>query len=174
MNKIIQILFLSLLLANCSSDDNTTTVEGQTFELISYIIETPVDFNEDSIFSNNFVEEGVKDCLVTRLVFSESEVNNLFTKSIPVFVTTDDNNNIIQGHACDITDFSSIPMYFQDGNLITITLGGQLQALGELSENILTFNFSNQDVFSIDEILNQNGTIENYEGGAKLIYRRSQ
>ena len=171
--KRFYIYIVLCFMFGCSSDDEITSLNEQSFELISYRIETPIDLNNDGVFSDDLIEENSGECLLRRLVFGEEAVSNPFSEAISLFVDII-NGNPTQTFVCELLLFGFPSLYILEDNTITIIINDEVQAIGQLSNNTVTFEFSGQKVFSNSIILSQDGSIENYNGNVIATYRLIQ
>ena len=176
MNKLIIAFCICAVLFSCNSDDdNASAIEGSRFELINFVIESDIDLNGDGIFSNDLVTED-GSCLVESLTFNENRVNSPLELTLSPRVILNGNNVPVQSSVCAINDFFALPEYEQSGNRILISFNGNLHVSGELSDDDNTLTFMYSDLFERfdNAILREDGSIENYEGGAVAVYRRVQ
>jgi hypothetical protein len=198
MKKLIFTTLILGLLASCNIDDvesdlipvadNSATTEtdcvpdnppsvlGRLYLRSSYIIDTPVDVDGDGIFSTDLMEEQL--CFDLSLNFDESfRVSNPTFDAVSLYVDDDGNGNLSQRMNCSHAD-GTANTYIQVGNTIKFFYGNDLQFTGTLSANEtkLTFTFPNELLFGFNffeasnRILNQDGTITEYEGDAVVTY----
>jgi len=182
-----QILLATTLLVaflSCDSDDDATAsiveieVFGDTFLRTSYVIENPIDTNNDGIFSYDLMEED--NCGGHSLVFVSPESISDPTFFLTGFkINTDNNGNNTQDVACVIVDGLGLK-YKINGNAIDFFFNEELQFTGEFSNNgnTITFSWPNEILYilrledSYNDILTEDGTIIDYEGGAIVTYER--
>lgn len=186
MKNLIIILFLAVIQYGCTSNNNSInipSIDGATFVQTSYVLETAFDINGDGLFSNDIYEEITCGTDAMRFNFGET-VWNPTHSIVSLRVTDDGNGNLSQTAFCGHLD-GSLPTYSQVENQITIEYTGSASFAGVVVTGILsddgdtlTFNFSNDLLWAFNfnipenQILNQNGSITEYESGAIVTYTR--
>lgn len=187
--KIVCILGLFLSMVSCSSSDDTSapaTIGGLTYEVESVFIDVPIDVNNDGIWSNNLMEE-VPECFTRTIRFLGSgKADNPAVNNVISFAVNFDfsGNPTSQSAACrPITNFP-LTNFTQAGNAISLFNDGSPvfivgTASADLSRVEFDFTFQNFAAQSFNgttvprnEILNQNGTVTEYTGNIRLVYRR--
>ena len=147
-------------------------VMGSVWTRTSFVIETPIDGNNDGIFSTEL--EGEYNCSSVLNFRTDFKVSNPIYENSMFDVINDGNGNLSQLITCGIID-GLFPVYTQDGNTVNLCFDGEFLFSGTLSNNnqTLTFNFTNSDYFfGTNEILLADGTVETYQGGAVITYTR--
>lgn len=175
MKKSVIVVLLSIFsLYGCNSDDNeiiSLSLNGETYELSSYNIETPVDLNNDGVFSLNLLEEGVGECLVRELNFDDSQLNHPFSETL-FFDINDTNGEIRQGFGCEFLLFGFETTYTLEDDILTIFTGNTIQANGIITDDKITLSLLPEFVFTISQILKEDGNVENYRRTVTAIYQR--
>lgn len=177
MKKITLLFSLLLLLSNCSNNSMIVPlVDGATFARTNYILEVPVDINGDGVYSIDVLSEF--DCGAARLTFEPGEnVPNPTFDGFGLRVNDDGNGNLTQSISCGIAD-GILPTYQQIDDEVHLLYGDEIELIGELSANgqRLVFKVPREKLlgffFSGDDILNPNGTVTDYSGGAIITYTR--
>lgn len=182
MKKIILTLFLSSFIYSCTSNDNlsnTISLEGAIFTRSSYVLETPVDGNNDGVFSNDLMEENF--CFDLNLRFNAQTTSSIPTNDVFLLNVVDDGNgNLIQQMNCAHGDGPGMDYTIED-NVVSFSRNDEFMYSGVISAdgNTITINFDSEDLFAFtlwfnpeNEILNPDGTITNYVGSAVVTYTR--
>ena len=183
MKKIIYTLIFSTMLFSCNSNDSILripTIDGSVFVQSSYIIETPIDINGDGLFSNDIYQEMV--CGTDALSFNTGETLwNPVHSVVSLRIIDDGNGNLSQTAFCNHYD-GLLPNFIQRDKFVDFFYNDEIIFTGILSDdgNTLTFNFPNEllyefissNNYNANDILNQNGSITQYEGGAIVTYTR--
>ncbi len=159
---------------NCTPDTaNPPSILGSTYLRTSFIIETAVDANGDGEYSFDLKDEGL--CGADPMRFeSDFQVWNPESSFVSLNVT-----NGIQTITCSHAD-GTFPIYIQTGTNIDFCFGGEIRFSGTLSdnENTLTIQLPYEQLYGFflagggNDILLPDGTIEQYEGSATIIYTR--
>ena len=202
MKKFTLFFIISLLIFNCS--DNETNVDdefvllGSIYRRTSFIIEIPIDVNLDGVSSNDVLEESITcisaaNPLQFGLFRNDNQVRNPTFNSIRLSVNQEGGfgGELMQRDPCFnssvITGVDSILTYELTDNIINFysRFTNELLFIGVLSEdrNTITIDIPNElilginpdsNIFTVNEILREDGTVEEYTGGATLIYTRIQ
>ncbi|WP_298517363.1 hypothetical protein [uncultured Kordia sp.] len=163
--------------ADCVAD-NPPSILGRTYLRSGFEIDTPVDANGDGIYSTDLMEEQL--CFDLSLSFgTDLRVSNPTFDAVSLYVDNDGNGNLSQRMNCSHAD--GLPnRYMQIGDTIKffISTSEEPQFTGTLSadETTITFEFTNDLLFGFNflaggnEILLQDGTVLEYEGGATVTY----
>ena len=170
MKNVILIIISIFTLVGCSSDDEDFLLEGETFVLTSYKIESPVDLNGDGVFSTELLNEN--NCVSGQsLRFQDGKVDPVLDILLTLDVGNDNNNNLIQIASCLIIDYVAKPQYDRNGNTVTIAFEGSdvVHAIGQIIGNTIQFSV---EAFSSNQILNSDGSITDYSGLFELTYER--
>ena len=156
--------------------DNPPSILGRTYVRSGFEIDTPVDVNGDGIYSTDLMEEQL--CSDLPLNFdTDFRVSNPTFDVVSLYVDND-NGSLSQRMVCSHAD-GTANTYMQVGETIKFFYNtNELQFTGTLSEDetIITFEFPNELLFGFNflgggnEILLQNGTTLEYEGGAIVTY----
>lgn len=157
--------------------DNPPSILGKTYFRSGFEIDTAVDVNGDGIFSNDLMQEQL--CSDLSLGFGEDlRVSNPTHDAVSLYVDDDGNGNLSQRMVCSHAD-GTANTYMQVGETIKFFYNGnELQFTGTLSqdETTITFEFPNDLLFGFNffddgnEILLQDGSVLEYEGGAVVTY----
>ena len=182
MKKLIYTLFLATLLSSCNSNDNEMNVaslEGSLFTRSSYVIETPVDANGDGIFSTDLMEENF--CFELNLGFNEETTTSIPTNDMFLLDIIDDGNgNMTQSLRCAHGDGPGMQYTIIEGNIVNFYYSDNINFTGILSDdgNTITINLENRFLYGFNfftasnKILNQDGSITEYNGDAIVVYTR--
>lgn len=182
MKNLILTLFLATTLTSCTSNDNTLnipTIEGSTFTRSSYIIETPVDANGDGVFSTDLMEENF--CFELNLGFNEETTTSIPTNDMFLLDVTDDGNgNMTQSLRCGHGDGPGMQYSMIEENIVYFYYSDNLNFTGILSDdgNTITIDLENRFLYGFNfftasnKILNQDGSITEYNGDAIVTYTR--
>ncbi len=156
--------------------DNPPSILGNLYLRSSFVIDIPADVNGDGIFSTDLMEEQL--CFDLSLNFGQDfRVSNPTFDAVSLYVDDDGNGNLSQRMVCSHAD-GTPNTYMQIGNTIKFFYGNDLEFTGTLSNNetTITFTFPNELLFGFNffeasnRILNQDGTITPYQGGAVVTY----
>jgi len=177
MKKLLLVLLVQFLIfCSCSSNDTDSSiplVDGATFSRTSFVIQTPMDGNNDGVFNLDVLLE--QNCSSDNMTFTPGEkVTNPAFGPILLNAQDDGNGNLSQSMHCLIAD-GILPTYEQDDYEIKFYYGQELSITGILSDdgNTITFNLkSDQIIFGTRQIVNPNGTSTQYNGDVTLIYTR--
>ncbi|MDO1501011.1 hypothetical protein Q2T40_12795 [Winogradskyella maritima] len=160
------IFCLSLVLISCSSEDDSfnSMLEGRSYMMTAFTIETPVDVNNDGIYSFNLIEEDTFGCQnMNRLSFMNG------TSSAPIeygpILRITENNT--QDMGCYVIDYFAALEYTVDVDMMTVNVAG---FIGEISGNMIIFRPNNSQLDSLGEILLQDGSVETYDGNYVLEF----
>ena len=159
---------------NCTTDaSNPPSILGSTYFRTSYILETAVDGNGDGVFSFDLKDEGL--CSADAMTFSTNfRVWNPESSFVSLQVAND-----AQAIYCSHAD-GTLPIYIKTGTNVDFCFGGEIRFSGTLSdnENTLTIQLPYDQLYGFflagggNDILLPDGTIEQYQGGATLVYER--
>ncbi|MGH1387955.1 hypothetical protein [Kordia sp.] len=162
--------------ADCVAD-NPPSILGRTYLRSGFEIDTPVDANGDGIYSTDLMEEQL--CFDLSLSFgTDFRVPNPTFDAVSLYVDDDGNGNLSQRMNCSHAD-GTANTYMQVGETIKFFYNeNELQFTGTLSEDetTITFEFPNDLLFGFNffddgnEILLQDGSVLEYEGGAVVTY----
>lgn len=178
MKKLLLLPFLLFALLGCDSDDEAEfSIDGKVFRLTNLLMESSVDFNNDGIYSFDLLNES--DCFGmngsgTALFFNEQNVGDPLSRAFfRLKVEYDDEGIAYQDVFCGHAD--ALPKsYFQNGSLVEIGNSSAIWYNGTLSQNnsilTLTTAIDYPIVFEGQEILREDGTVEEYTGIITLIY----
>lgn len=178
MKKTILIAFLPILLIGCESNGISSfpSIDGGVFIRTSYILETPIDANGDGVFSTDIILE--QDCGADAMIFTPGEtVANPLFNDMGFTVTTDSNGVKTQNISCLIAD-GIYPTYQQIDNEVYLLYGEVLEIVGEISSDgsQITFHVPREKLIGMNiggnALLQSDGSIVQYEGGALLVYDR--
>ncbi|MEM0517765.1 MULTISPECIES: lipocalin family protein [Aequorivita] len=158
MKKLFGLLFLALAFTACSSDDdsssNEASIEG-TWKMTAFNTENAYDLNNDGTASTSVMDE--TNCYQNEtIVFNADGTGTAFNTSYAdieltlVAGTTDEYEYTV---TCVSEDDSTPFLYTQNGNTITLTMGGFNQDV-TLSGNTLTYVFEEGFYVEVDN----NGT----------------
>jgi len=157
--------------------DNPPSILGRTYFRSGFVIDAPVDVNGDGVYSTNLMEEQL--CSDLSLSFSDNfRVSNPTLDFVSLYVDNDGNGNLSQRMQCWHAD-GTANTYMQVGDTIKFFYNeNELQFTGTLSEDetTITFEFPNELLFGFNfntggnEILLQDGSVLEYEGGAVVTY----
>ncbi|KAB8155327.1 hypothetical protein EZY14_005420 [Kordia sp. TARA_039_SRF] len=194
MKKCVLSLFVLITFLACSVDDvasdltqqaannqtepecvidvtTTPDIMGTTWQRTSFVIESPIDGNNDGVYSTELEDE--YNCQADPLVFgTDFRTKNPTLNNVMFQVMDDGNGNLSQLINCLIGD-GLLVNYTQDGNTINYCFNGNFLFSGTLSDDnqSLTFNFPFEGFFFPDNpILQPDGSTENYQGGAVITY----
>lgn len=177
MKRLLPILFFSLiLLLGCTSNDTESSiplVDGSTFSRTSFVIQTPIDGNNDGFFNLDVLLE--RNCSSDNMSFNSGETVVIPTFS-PILLNAQDDGsgNLSQSLHCLIAD-GFYPTYEQDGYDIKYYYDQELAMTGILSDdgNTITFNLkSDQIIFGTRQIVDPNGVSAQYNGDVTITYTR--
>lgn len=158
---------------NITIADNDITVElqGLEYELINYIVEEPMDLNNDGIFSTDLLQEGII-CVMDTIEFGEENMVDsptLRTTGLEVIGNT-------QIQHCLDGDGAQFNYVLDDG-IIDLSFLGQYYYSGVLSDDIRIIEFDipfeyivGMNVFGRNEYISENNGIQFYTGGVIAIY----
>lgn len=151
---------------------NPPTVTGTSWLRTSVTIETPIDGNGDSVFSNELLTETT--CSAGFLFRDDFLASNPTFDNFFLTVLDDGNGNLSQQISCGIGD-GLLPTYTQETNTVRFCYSGILEFTATLSNNeqTMTFVLPAQSIFfSSNEILKEDGTVESYQGNVTIVYTR--
>lgn len=169
MKKLALVILVLILMFNCNSNDDESQLDGKTYVMTSFIIDEVVDLNGDGFFSNELLEEDDTQCLSSKLLnFNASQVNPVWDYILILNVETI-NGNLTQVSGCGINDYFRYPDYTIQNNKVTISFDNDIHAVGQLDGDNIIFSFDNTQG-TIQEILNEDNTVTNYQGGVTMIY----
>lgn len=170
MRKLILVAILHLLLVGCNPSENedNLNLEGRTYVITNWIIDRPVDLNEDGIFSTDLVQE--KNCFWNLEFTMGDRIPNPLSGSVFGRVVFDENDNPIQTTQCGHGDGAGLVYEIKD-NEIDFEWNNAIIFSGILSENDtkITLLVPNDQLFR-DEFLYEDGTIGYYEGEVIAVY----
>ena len=177
MKKLLYLSSILFLFANCSDNTmNSILVDGATFVRTNYVLEVPVDVNGDGVFSNDVLTE--LDCGADYMIFQPGEtVSNPTFHGFGLQVDDDGNGNLSQSMSCGIGD-GLLPSYRQVDFEVFLMYGDEIELTGELSNDgtKIEFRVPRSKLIGLSlsggDILNQNGTVTNYDGDAIITYTR--
>ena len=181
MKKIILTLFLSSFIFSCTSNDSLPdpiSLEGAVFTRSSYILETPVDANGDGVFSNDLMAENF--CFDLNLRFNTETTSSIPTNDVFMLDVVDDGNgNLIQSLNCAHGDGPGMQYTIED-NIVSFYFNNNFYYSGMISddETTITINLENSFLWVFNwntprnKILNSDGSITDYSGGAVVTYTR--
>lgn len=160
--------------AACTPDaSNPPSILGSTYFRTGFILETAVDANNDGAYSFDLKDEGL--CSADPLTFSTNfTVWNPESSFVSLQVLND-----TQAMFCSHADGTS-PVYIKTENNVDFCFGGEIRFSGTLSdnENTLTIQLPYDQLYGFflagggNDILLPDGTIEQYLGGATIVYTR--
>lgn len=181
MKKIILTLFLSSFILSCTSNDNLPvpiSLEGAVFTRSSYVLETPVDANRDGIFSNDLMEENF--CFDLNLRFNSETTSSIPTNDVFMLDIIDDGNGgMMQSLNCSHGDGPGMNYIIED-NVVSFYFNNNFYYSGIISDDAttITINLENSFLWVFNwnvprnKILNPDGSITDYSGGAIVTYTR--
>jgi hypothetical protein len=189
MKKIILFFSIFVLYVACSSSNEDTPIDypsiaGKTFSTSKVELEIPVDINGDNIFSYNLIEES-SGCFSVPLTFqTNGKVINPAVNDVISFQINYTSSGIpsSQSIACPSLGLP-IPNYTQSGNIVTLFYPDFSTLItGTISDdgNTISFVYTFQDFVaqsyngagvSGNKILNQDGSVTEYDGSITLTYR---
>ena len=175
--KKIGLLFLCVMFVNCAYDDNAFEaypggvflVEGKTFALKHYRIESRIDLNEDHLLWIDALESG-QGGLISDLFFDDTI---FFGCRIPSKSSMSYDN---RSYLCLDQDGTRLN-YEQAGRRIEIRHDDHVTYTAELTEHntLLTFKIPlaslfERAFFEDHQFMNTDGFVEQYTGSATFIY----
>lgn len=169
MKKLLFVTFC-LVLLNCESesDSEMNQLEGKTYRISSYKIEAEVDLNSDGVFSNKLLSEQPFSCIANEfLTFTRFEVNPIQSNVLEVFVNEENSVNT-QRVGCAIIDYFRFATYSIEDTMLTLFFDDNIFAIGFIEENTITFNLETS--FFIQNYINSEGIVTDYNGGVTLVY----
>ncbi len=180
MNRLIASTILCFLLLSCNSDDTNLSLDGQTYVITSYLLDTAMDFNGDGISSNDLLIETplfsplwldvFNDCLdIESLRFENEGIACPFGGGPILDVEEDDNGDLIQTATCVVLNCLGFTDYSISEDTIVFSVGGEIIKEGEFLNNTMTFTFSPNEVGTF-EFLQNDGTILTYNGSVTMVY----
>lgn len=177
MKKLL--LLITFLIFSCDENQQLTipSIQNSTFSAYSYVIDTPVDLNEDGIYSYDIFKE--LDLQGFCPIDFDTELAGPFDcfNVIYLYVYEDENGNLRQGESGGTSDGPHIPFRQQD-NLVFFGSDEKPWMIAELSDNgsEMVFVIPNENLFMWHNrqpnILNSDGTTSNYEGDLIITYVR--
>lgn len=164
--KLLLIL-IGLSVVACSSEEEqfNSILEGRSYSLTEFNIEIPVDGNNDGVYSTNLIEEDNSDCFgLNTLGFRDGKSGFLLEYGGEYYI---DNLNQ-QQVGCYVLDyFSEGPNYSVNEDQTIVIIGNnELKIEGDN----LTFLTTTQDFVNVGVVLNEDGTITEYEGSITLVF----
>jgi hypothetical protein len=157
--------------------DNPPSVLGKTYIRSGFVIDVPVDVDGDGVFSTDLMEEQLCYDLVMQFR-DDFKVSNPTFDAVSLYVDDDGNGNLSQRMVCSHADGLG-NTYKQCGETLEFYYNiDELQFTGTLSqdETTITFEFPNELLFGFNffdggnDILLEDGTVFQYEGGAIVTY----
>lgn len=180
MKKLFCLFLICLTLNACSSSDDPApipSVLGFTYVRTSYVLDIPLDANNDGVFSTDIYDE--IQCPAQMTFQSTNVVENPLNSVVYVRVVTDFAQQLMQSVTC-VEEGTTPALFDQNGAQIRFTdAGGQLLITGELSDDgrQITFTIPRAaligfDPFGSDNILNENGNPISYGASVAVTYTR--
>jgi hypothetical protein len=177
MKKIILPLLFLPFFVSCESnveeeipEDIPCNFQGRTYVTASILLDISFDLDGDGIYTNDIVDEDV--CYTRSITFDVNDSAPPVISDIPsARIDTDANGNLVQLTGCSTGDGAN-SQCFRDGDTITLKFNGNVTYTGVVSENgnVLTFELPNRGLFTTFDILNQDGSVTQYEGGATVRF----
>ena len=142
--------------------------QGRTYKMTSYVYEIPVDFDNNGIYSPDIIDQTF--CFNNDFPFNDTNgIRDLLSEFPDAIVTTDSNGNLVQQSGCTFSDGGRLSC-FRNGEVVILTFGDNTVHEGILSNNDNTMTFIIPDErlrqyhLGFHQILNEDGTITNYDG----------
>lgn len=159
---------------NISISDNDVTFElqGLEYALINYIVESPMDLNNDGVFSTDLLEEGII-CVMDIIEFRD--YNTVFD---PTYRSTGlEVFGNVQQQICVDPDGSGLTYDLEDGT-IDLSFFGEYYYSGILSNDntIIEWDIPFERVLGFDnffggnEYVSENDGVQLYTGGVIAVY----
>lgn len=189
MKKLLSILLAITFFLSCKSSDEDVvefpSISGLSYAIAKVELEIPVDINGDGTFSRDLVPEAM-GCFSQSFIFGlngkvpNPAVNDIISLNINY---TSSGIPSSQSAACPILDFPSAN-YTQAGNSVNLFYSNfPAFVTGTISDdlNTVTFTFTFQNFVAQsfngggvigNKILNQDGTVTEYDGTITLTYMR--
>ena len=173
------LLFLCVMFVNCAYDDNAFEaypdgvflVEGKTYALKHYRIESRIDLNEDHLLWIDALESG-QGGLISDLFFDDTMFFGCRIPSGTAITMSDDNGNFL----CLEQDGTRLS-YKQAGHRVEIRHDDHVTYAAELTEHntLLTFKIPLKYLFDMSffedhRFMNTDGFNKEYTGSATFIY----
>jgi len=185
MKKITLSLLFLLFLISCETNDEVDNeiidvigpagsipcnFQGRTYITKSIVLDVSFDLNGDGIYSNDIIQES--GCYTSQITFDNDDKVPPIMSDLPrPEVITDSNGNLVQNVLCTTGDGTKSQCY-RDGDEMILVFNGNISYTGIISENgtVLTFELPNWGYFMSFVVLNPDGTVTNYEGGAIVTF----
>jgi hypothetical protein len=154
-----------------TDNDSTFELQGLEFALINYIVEVPMDLNNDGIFSTDLLEEDII-CVMDTIEFRPDNI---------VFDPTYRSTGLVvvgntQQEICVDPDGSGLTYELVDG-IINLSFLQQYYYSGVLSNDntIIEFDIPFEYIigfgfFGGNQYISQNNGVQSYTGGVIAIY----
>jgi hypothetical protein len=155
-----------------TDNDSTFELQGLEYALINYIVESPMDLNNDGVFSTDLLEESII-CVMDIIEFRED--NTVFD---PTYRSTGlEVLGNVQQQICVDPDGGGLTYDLEDGT-IDLSFFGEYYYSGILSndntiiewdipfERVLGFN----NFFGGNEYVSENDAVQLYTGGVIAVY----
>lgn len=177
--KRLAVFFLCLILFGCDKDElsflenshDTFLVEGNTYKLKNYSVESSINLNRDRLFGSDLTEEKQPDFSIKEL-FDDTIFFGCPTLSKQVFTMSDPQQNYI----C-LDEVGAMLTYEQEGHTIRIGYNDQVYCTAELTEDNTMLIFvipleylSEFDFFGDAYFVNNDEFNEKYTGSARFTY----
>lgn len=177
MKKLYVLPFLLFALLGCDSDDEAEfSIDGKVFRLTNLLMESSVDFNSDGIYSFDLLNES--DCFGigsgTALFFEDQLVSEPLSLAFFRLRVEYDNEGIAyQDVICGHADAGPLS-YFQNRASLELGSSSEVWYKGTLSQNNSILTLTTATDYDIvgqgQEILREDGTVEQYTSKITLIY----
>lgn len=177
--KNLVFLFLCFTTVNCTYDDSAFEaysedaflIEGKTYALKHYRIESRIDLNEDHLLWIDTLESG-QGGLISDLFFDDMMFFGCRTPSRTAIEMSDENGNFL----CLEQDGTRLS-YKQTEHRLEIRHDDRINYEAELTEHntLLTFRIPLESLFDValfeeHQLVHKDGFVEEYTGSATFIY----
>ena len=167
--KIRALVFgLSLMFISCSSDDDgfDSILEGRSYTITAFYIETPADVNNDGVYDNNLLNEDTFGCQTMNGLSFRNGTTSAPLEYGPRLYISEANT---QSMSCYVIDYFAPISYMVDEENMTVNIAG---FIGQISGDTISFRLNNSELDSLGEILLEDGTTETYTGNYILEFTR--
>jgi len=190
MKNFLALLCAFFLFFSCDSDEDAqaSELDGRAYRLSSVLVDVAVDIDGDGVFTQDILSEDLESSSTTNgdIVFNVfgcfGEIDYFigFEKGVfrhpfnaSSFINVSNTNDMIaQDFGCVISDFFEEFNYSFNDNVLSVFVGSEFAFDGTISGDQLIFNYSNNEdwVLLIDNYLDANNEIQEYNGGVTAIF----